>query len=102
MTAVRRADVERIAALAALAVDDEALPRLTEQIRRILEYVSQLKAVQPDRGVEDQFRASPGPDQPLRTDQVRPADPLIDPTTFAPAFQDGLFLGPSPGLLGEE
>lgn len=102
MSTVRRADVERIAALAALAMDDEALPRLTEQIRRILKHVSQLEAVQPDRGVTDQFRASPGPDQPLRTDEVRRPHPPIDPATFAPAFQDGLFLGPSPGQPEEE
>jgi len=42
---VSRQEVERIARLAELHVDEAALPALTEQLSRILDYVSQIAAV---------------------------------------------------------
>ncbi len=98
---VTRREVERIAALAALAVDDDTLPTLTQQIQQILAYVSQLDAVQSDAR-EVELHPMPGPVPPLREDRVRRPDPPVDPTTFAPVFENGLFLGPSPGQLERE
>lgn len=102
MSAIRREDVERIASLASLAVEEETLPTLTAQIGRILEYVSQLESVATAPPPVDVFRPSPGPDQPLRADHARRPHPPIDPSAFAPSFEDGLFLGPSPGQLEDE
>ncbi len=98
MSSVRPEDIEQIAQLAALQVDAEALPNLTEQIARILEYVSQLDAVgathasplQRDE-VQDAGAAHASP---LRTDEVQPADLVTEPQSFAPAFMDGLFVVP--------
>lgn len=92
---VSRADVERIAALAALDVDEASLPALTRQIAGILEYVSQLEKVQ--GGAE-----MPGLSHPpaLRADVVQPADLAVPPGSIAPAFKDGLFLVPRLGGVG--
>ncbi len=81
MSSVRPEDIEQIAELAALQVDAETLPNLTEQIAQILEYVSQLDAVGAAHA-------------PLRPDEVQPADLDTEPQSFAPAFMDGLFVVP--------
>lgn len=90
-------DVERIARLAALEVDDASLPALTAQIGRILEYVSQLERVQG-------AAAMPGISHPpaLREDVVRQADLAAPPGSIAPAFKDGLFLVPRLGGVGAD
>ena len=92
---VSRADVERIAQLAALEVDEGSLPALTTQIGRILEYVSQLDAVQ---GAAQM----PGISHPprLRADVVQKPDLATPPGQIAPAFKDGLFLVPRLGGVG--
>ena len=92
---VSRADVERIAQLAALDVDDASLAALTQQIGRILEYVSQLEAVQ---GTAQMPGISHAPE--LRADVVRKADLAVPPGEFAPAFKSGLFLVPRLGGVG--
>ncbi len=100
MSSVRPEDIEQIAELAALQVDAETLPNLTEQIAQILEYVSQLDAVgaahaplRPDE-VQDAGAAHASPLKPLRPDEVHPADLVTEPQSFAPAFMDGLFVVP--------
>jgi Asp-tRNA(Asn)/Glu-tRNA(Gln) amidotransferase C subunit len=55
---VTRAQVEHIAKLAALALDEATLPDLTRQIGQILEYVSRLETVE---GSQDQPGSYPGP-----------------------------------------
>ncbi len=95
---VTRADVEHIARLAALAVDEKSLPALTEQIRQILEYVSQLEAVEDaDHLVGESY---PGPRQPLRDDTARSAPLALPLEDMAPAFHHGLFLVPRLGGVG--
>jgi len=94
---VSRDDVERIARLAALEVDEASLPALTAQIGRILEYVSQLERVQGGATMPD-ISHPPA----LREDVVRKFDlakPLGD---IAPAFEDGLFLVPRLGGVGAD
>lgn len=94
---VTREEVERIARLASLAVTDEALPQLTEQIASILRYIALLEeVVDPNEDSTEEGREfRPGPAaSPLRPDEldsVPLARPLED---FAPALQDGFFVVP--------
>jgi aspartyl-tRNA(Asn)/glutamyl-tRNA(Gln) amidotransferase subunit C len=91
---VTRGDVERIARLAELAVDDAAARELERQLSRILDYVAQLAEVRDDAGVAGDERAAR-----LRRDVLAP-DPLArPPQSFAPAFKDGLFTVPRLGEL---
>ncbi len=94
---VTREEVERIARLASLAVNDEALPQLTEQIASILRYIALLEeVVDPDDASSEQgteFRPGP-PTSPLRSDELESV-PLVRPLEdFAPALQDGFFVVP--------
>lgn len=94
---VTRAEVERIARLAELHVDDAALPVLTEQMSRILDYVSQIAAVP---GTETVQPFTPGPVAlRFRADEVRPAPVALTPAQLAPAFRDGFFLVPRLGAF---
>jgi aspartyl-tRNA(Asn)/glutamyl-tRNA(Gln) amidotransferase subunit C len=97
---VSREEVERVARLAALALEHESLPELTRQIGRILEYVSQLEGVQ-DTGQERALEYA-GPRQPLR-DDIPKSTPLAVPLEeIAPLFRDGLFLVPRLGAVGPQ
>ena len=92
---VTRDEVLRIARLAELHVDDEAVDELTEQMSRILDYVAQLSSV-PAGEQAKPFLA--GPDAiPLRPDEVRPWPLAAGPSEIAPAFREGFFLVPRLG-----
>jgi len=89
---VSREEALRIAQLAELDVDDEALPELAEQMSRIIDYVAQLSAV-PANGTVKAF--VPGPDAiRFRADEVNPAPLAFGPAEFAPAFKEGFFVVP--------
>jgi len=89
---VTRVDVERVAELAALKLDEAALDGFTREIAAIVDYVSQLEAVQGAAPTgETTMIQHP---QPLRPDEVRPADLAFPVAALAPAFRDGLFLVP--------
>jgi len=91
---VTRSDVEKIAALAELAVDEASAAELEGQLSRILDYVAQLGDVTDDPAAAGDERAAP-----LRRDVVNP-DPLARaPRDIAPAFQGGLFTVPRLGEL---
>jgi len=95
---VSRQEVERIARLAELYVDEAALPALTEQMSRILDYVSQIAAVP---GTETVQPFMPGPVAVrFRVDEVRPVPLALTPAQLAPAFRDGFFLVPRLGAFG--
>ena len=97
---VTREEIARIAALASLDVEEQSLPALAEQLTRILDYVSQLNAV--EAGTPAAFRPQSNAEpQSMRPDVVRPHDPPIQPKDFAPAFRDGLFLVPRVGGMGD-
>jgi aspartyl/glutamyl-tRNA(Asn/Gln) amidotransferase C subunit len=86
---VTRKDIEKIAALAELGVDDAAAAELQQQLTRILDYVAQLSEVTDDATSAVDERAAR-----LRRDVVDP-DPLSrSPEEIAPAFTDGLFTVP--------
>jgi aspartyl-tRNA(Asn)/glutamyl-tRNA(Gln) amidotransferase subunit C len=92
--AVTRKDVEKIAALAELAVDDAAAAELEGQLSHILDFVAQLGEVTDDPGVVGDERAAR-----LRRDEIAP-DPLARaPQDIAPSFQGGLFTVPRLGEL---
>jgi len=91
---VSRGDVEKIAALAELQVDEAAAAELERQLSRILDYVAQLGEVQGDAAVPGDARAAR-----LRRDEPA-SDPLArPPKDIAPSFQSGLFTVPRLGEL---
>jgi aspartyl-tRNA(Asn)/glutamyl-tRNA(Gln) amidotransferase subunit C len=91
---IDRQAVERIAQLAALAVDQDSLPRLTEEIARIIEYVSQIEAAELPPCQPADFWLSTAPRQPLRPDTPSPARVDRGLETIAPAMKDGFFVVP--------
>jgi len=95
-----RKDVERIAQLAALHVDEAQLPQLVSQIAHIIEYVSQLDAV--DTGSDEATWLAKSPPQPLRKDEVIAADLVRDLKSFAPALKEDLFLVPRLSAMEDE
>lgn len=98
---ISRDEVARIAGLAALTVDERTLDELAEQLAHILDYVSQLSAVDTS-GVEPFRPPSNREPQALRPDTAQRPDPPIAPGAFAPAFKEGLFLVPRVGGFDEE
>jgi aspartyl-tRNA(Asn)/glutamyl-tRNA(Gln) amidotransferase subunit C len=94
---VSREEVERIAHLAELQVDEAALAGLVDQLSRILDYVAQIATV---AGAESAPPFLPGPAAArFRTDEVRPAPLAFGPDQMAPAFRDGFFLVPRLGAF---
>jgi len=92
---VSRDDVLRIAQLAELDVEDNALPEMAAQMSRILDYVAQLSAI-PTNGSVKTF--VPGPDAiRFRPDEVAPSPLALGPEVFAPAFKEGFFVVPKLG-----
>ena len=98
-TAVTRAEIRHIAALAELAVDDDAATELEVQLTRILGYVRRLEEL------EDGGAGAPdGRAVRLRPDVVGADALLRPPQEFAPAMEQGLFVVPRLGEMagGEE
>jgi aspartyl-tRNA(Asn)/glutamyl-tRNA(Gln) amidotransferase subunit C len=96
---IGRDEVLHVARLAEIAVADDELPRLVEQLNRIVDYVAQLDRAPAD-GAPADFVA--GPDRvALREDEVRPVPLARPPAAFAPEFVDGFFTVPR-HIGGEE
>lgn len=91
---VTRADIEKIAALAELHVDEATAVELEQQLTRILDYVAQLAELPKEGDDVEDVRAVR-----LRRDEITPDPLLSDPQDFAPAFKQGLFLVPRLGEL---
>jgi len=90
-------DVQHVARLAELAVDEADLPALTAQLDRIVSFVAQLAEAGP-LGENLTFQA--GPDHtPLRADVVNPAPLVRPPAAIAPEFVDGFFVVPKLGAM---
>ena len=86
---VTRAEIQRIANLAELAVDDETAAELEQQLNRILGYVEQLRGLPAGGDDGEDARAAR-----LRPDELS-ADPLAaPPAAWAPAMKGGLFTVP--------
>lgn len=94
---IGRDEVLHVARLAELAVRDEDLERLVEQLNRIVDYVAQLEGV-PAEGGADSFL--PGPQQVELREDVPGSVPLArPPAEWAPEFAEGFFLVPRHGAM---
>ncbi len=94
---VSRDEVQKIAQLAELHVDEAALPALVEQMSRILDYVAQIAGVP---ATESAKPFVPGPAAVrFRADTADPAPLAFPPDRMAPAFRDGFFLVPRLGAF---
>jgi aspartyl-tRNA(Asn)/glutamyl-tRNA(Gln) amidotransferase subunit C len=87
---IDRDEVARIAALAALELDEEALERMAADLTSILDYVDQLASVDE---VSEAAHAGPVP-SPLRPDAVRPPQEHELIVRNAPSFADDSFVVP--------
>ncbi|MGH7614892.1 MAG: Asp-tRNA(Asn)/Glu-tRNA(Gln) amidotransferase subunit GatC [Gemmatimonadales bacterium] len=94
---VSRDEVQKIARLAELHVDEAALPVLAEQMSRILDYVAQIAGVSASESAKPFI---PGPvSVRFRADTVDPAPLAFEPDRMAPAFREGFFLVPRLGAF---
>jgi len=96
---VSREEVERIAGLAALALDPAELPGLTAQMDRIVGFVAQLAEAGPL--VAPEALPEHPVETPLREDVVLPPDLARGPAQLAPEFVDGFFVVPRLGAMEE-
>ena len=96
----RREEVERIARLASLGVDESSLHELTRQIADILKCIAQLEAVEAE---EASAPAHFGPaSAPLRPDKTDPIPMSLAPREMAPEFDAGFYIVPKVEGVGEE
>ena len=92
---VTSAEIQRIAELAELAVDEPTAVQLESQLSRILDYVAQLAELPQEGGGDGDERAVR-----LRADEPGHSDALArPPEQWAPAFKGGLFVVPRLGAL---
>ena len=94
---VSREEVEKIARLAELQVDEAALPGLVDQLSRILDYVAQIAAV---AATESAQPFQPGPAAiRFRPDEVRPAPLAFGPERSGPGVPRRLLPRAAPGRV---
>ncbi|MFV0454226.1 MAG: Asp-tRNA(Asn)/Glu-tRNA(Gln) amidotransferase subunit GatC [Pseudomonas sp.] len=90
--ALERPEVEKIAHLARLDLNEDDLPRTTETLNNILGLIDRMQAVDTN-GVEP--LAHPlETTQRLRSDEVTEANQRDTYQAIAPAVEDGLYLVP--------
>lgn len=92
-------EVVHVARLAELAVSESELPKLVEQLSRIVDFVAELNQVPSDEAAPP-FQAGPA-EAPLRDDVVAPVPLVRRPGEIAPAFVDGFFVVPRLGAMEE-
>lgn len=89
---ISREEVKHLAKLAEVGISDAELPKLTEQLGRIVEYVAQLAAL-PGGDSAEPFH--PGPDRvALRPDIVASVPLQLPIADFAPELKAGLLVVP--------
>lgn len=97
---IGRDQVLHVAKLAELAVRDEELDRLVEQLNRIVDYVAQLDRVPSDAPAQPFL---PGPRAVTLRPDLPGADPLArPPEALAPELTDGFFLVPRHGAMEDQ
>jgi aspartyl-tRNA(Asn)/glutamyl-tRNA(Gln) amidotransferase subunit C len=89
---ISRQDVEHVARLARLALDDGELERMREQLANILAYIDKLKTLDVE-GVEPTSHAVPLVNV-MREDEVGPCLPEDEALANAPDRVDGMFRVP--------
>lgn len=87
-----RSDVERIAYLARLAIDEQDIPAYTENLSSILALIDEMQAIDTS-GVEPLAHPLDG-EQRLRIDEVSEHNQREQLQSNAPATENGLFLVP--------
>jgi len=87
-----RADVEKIAHLARLAIDGQDVDRYARELSKILDLVEQMNAV-PTEGVTPMAHPLHMA-QRLRADRVTEEDRRAKHQAIAPLTEDGLYLVP--------
>lgn len=92
-------EVIHVARLAELSVTEAELPKLVEQLSRIVDFVAELNQVPADTSAPP-FQAGPSK-TPLREDVVAPVPLERAPAEIAPAFVDGFFVVPKLGTMEE-
>ena len=93
-------EVLHVAKLAELAVNENEIRRLVDQMNRIVNYVAALDEVPGDRTAEP-FLA--GPQSVALREDVHATVPLVRPlSTIAPEFVDGFFLVPRHGAMEDQ
>ena len=93
-------EVLHVAKLAELAVKENELRRLVEQMGRIVDYVATLDEVPADR-IAEPFLA--GPRSVTLREDVEGAVPLArPPAAMAPEFAGGFFLVPRHGAMEDQ
>lgn len=90
--ALERSDVEKIAHLARLGLDEADLPRTTETLNNILGLIDQMQAVDTD-GIAPLAHPLEAT-QRLRADAVTESDQRDAYQAIAPAVDSGLYLVP--------
>lgn len=93
-------EVLHVAKLAELAVRENELRRLVDQMNRIVDYVATLNEVPADRIIEP-FLAGPKA-VALREDIVAPMPLARPPAALAPEFKAGFFLVPRHGAMEDQ
>ena len=95
---ITRGDVEHVAQLARLALDEDEIVSLTKELGAIVEYAAQVSALDTS---DVPPTAHPFPVvNVFRPDEVRPGVPRDEVLAAAPAVQDDRFRVPR--ILGEE
>jgi aspartyl-tRNA(Asn)/glutamyl-tRNA(Gln) amidotransferase subunit C len=90
--ALDRSDVEKVAHLARLALDEAAVPDYARNLSEILEFVERMNAVDTE-GVEPLAHPMEAT-QRLRADEVTETVDRPRFQALAPAVEDGLYLVP--------
>ena len=93
-------EVLHVARLAELAVREDELGRLVDQMNRIVDYVATLDEVKADP-LGEPFLAGP-PSAPLRQDVEAPVVLTRRPAEMAPEFADGFYLVPRHGAMEDQ
>lgn len=94
---IGRDEVVHVAKLAELAVSEAELPKLVDQLARIVDFVAELNAVPADEAAPP-FQAGPA-QTPLREDIVAPVPLARTPAQIAPEFIGGFFVVPRLGAM---
>ena len=89
---IDRSDVERIAHLARLALDEQDIPAYTKNLSSILDLVDEMQQINTD-GVEPLAHPLDAI-QRLRVDAVSESDQREKLQAVSPAVENGLFLVP--------
>ena len=97
---IGKEEVVHVARLAELAVAESELPKLVEQLSRIVDFVAELNEVPADESAPP-FQAGPAR-TPLREDVVAPVPLARAPAEIAPEFVGGFFVVPRLGAMEAE